>query len=857
MVDGHASTLRRVEGAKGRALSPGTRIDRYRLGEQIGAGFGVVYAAEDESGARFALKTLRTWDAESSHQNARFAREARVANDIDHPAIVKVLETGTLADGRPYLVMPLLEGRTLQQAIRDDGPLPPARAWRLLRPVTEALARAHARGVVHRDVKPSNVFLVRGEDGEESPRLLDFGLAHAIESAESEELVKLTQSGVLVGTPAYMAPEQWWGLPAAPSVDQYVLGATLFEALTGHPPFTETALRKLMERTLHAPAPSVVESGAAAGEAVDTFVKRLLAKDPADRFPSMEGVLAAGDDAFSMRGGDVAAPGVSAPAVTLPAVRAADLIGSDTRAIEPAEAVTSARPAMWMWHAGVLATGLALLVGVGYAGDARRDVIDWMHIGGFVQFPIVIAFVIGAIALPLAARKRPGEMPRGALAWALAPAFSGMIGVVTNWRAVEGAILRARGLDAFRVFCEGTYEANAARFLGFALSSILCTSLIALPAAAARSALPSPGVVPSISPGAPTAERRARAAALLTLAALAFAASALGAPSGAWIAAMSALCLAGAMRFPLDGTRAEPSRAATTFCAIGLTFAVGVARVEARQAVLWSQPATRAARIAEILDARAELNATWLLGAAALVGAALPIVLALTRVARDGKLPRPARAAWIGVAVLAAAVGLDLVMRDRFLRRREELRAELAPQFATFLHLDPPSAGDLDPGAFAPRRSTGLQIGRDAVAVNGRGIAKLAALDTETGLFHATSALHQALGQAAVDRGADEVDLTVTADEDVPYGKLARLLGLARAGGARRVDLLFRRGPKPVLSTDNPPETSYVVPSDFAAVPVELADDGFTARDEDRWSVVAPALLREVAAGKVIRLRAR
>ena len=94
-------------------------------------------------------------------------------------------------------------------------------------------------------------------------------------------------------------------------------------------------------------------------------------------------------------------------------------------------------------------------------------------------------------------------------------------------------------------------------------------------------------------------------------------------------------------------------------------------------------------------------------------------------------------------------------------------------------------------------------------------------------------------------------------DEDVPYGKLVRLLGLARAGGARRVDLLFRRGPKPVLSTSNPPEASYVVPSDFAAVPVELADEGFSARDEDRWSAVAPSLLREVAAGKVIRLRAR
>lgn len=807
------------------ALSPGTTIDRYRLGELLGSGFGVVYAAVDESGARVALKTLRAWDGDDARQSARFAREARVANDIDHPAIVKVLATGTLEDGRPYLVMPLLEGRTLQQAIQQDGALPPERAWRLLRPVAEALAKAHARGVVHRDVKPSNVFLVRGEGGEETPKLLDFGLAHALESAESEELVKLTQSGVLVGTPAYMAPEMWWGLPAAPSMDQYVLGATLFEALVGRAPFTEAVLRKLMEQALHAAAPSAAASGAPVGAAVDEFVRRLLAKDPADRFPSMEAALSAGDAAFGV--GATSGDG------------SGDSKGNENRSAAP-----------WLWHLGVVAAGLGLLVAVGYAGDTRRDVVGWMCIGGYVQFQILLIFVAGAVVLPLAARKRAGEMPRGALALALAPAVSAATGIYTSWRAVEGAVLRARGLSSFRVFCEGTYEANAARFLGFAVSGILCTSLVALPAAAS---LPSPAA----AAGAPQGERRARAAALLALGALAIAATALGAPSGAWIATMAALCLAGAALFPGSGARGEAGRAAAMLCAIVLAFAVGVARVEARQAALWSQPATRAARVAEILDARAEMNATLLLGVAAILGAAIPMGMALRRAMRDRPLPRPSRLAWVGIAVLAGAVGFDLVMRERFLRRREEVRAELGPQFATFLRLDPPPADELDPRAFAPRRSTGLQIGRDAVAVDGKGIARLAALDTETGLFHATGALHQALAQAAVDRGADEVDLTVTADESVAYGKIARLLGLARAGGVRRVDLLFRRGAKPELPTDSPPEASYVVPSDFVAVPAELADEGFSAGDDERWSEVAPRLLRDVTAGRPVRVRAR
>ena len=825
-----------MEGAPGRALSPGTRIGRYRLGERIGGGgAGVVYAAEDEAGARFALKTLRAWEGHDAHQSARLAREARVANDIEHPAIVKVLDTGALDDGRPYLVMPLLEGRTLQEAIRQDGPLAPARAWRLLRPVVEALARAHALGVVHRDVKPSNVFLVRDAAGEETPRLLDFGLAHVLETAESEEIAKLTQSGVLVGTPAYMAPEQWWGLPAAPSVDQYVLGATLFEALTGKPPFVETALRRLMEQTLHAPAPSPSASGAPAAPAIDAFVMRLLAKEPTDRFPSMDAALAAGDAAFPQEVVPAADRDAAAPAVTRP----------------PAD--RPARRAAWGWHLGVLVVGLGLLLSVGYAGDARHSVLDWLHIGGFVQIPIVLWFVLGAIVVPIAARKRPGEVPRGALAWAVAPAFSGMIGIYANWRAVERGLLRAQGLQAFRVFCEGTFESNAARFLGFALSAILCASLVALPAAAARAALPSPGAAPDL----PLGERRTRAAALFMSLALAIAAAALGAPSGAWIATVAALCLAGAMLFPETGARAEAGRAVATVFALGFAFAVGVARVEARQAALWSQPDTRAARVAEILDARAEMNATLLLGAAAILGVAVPLALALARIARRGELPRPSRAAWIGFAVIALAIGFDLVMRDRFLRRREELRAELAPQFTTFLHLDPPPADQLDPRVFAPRRATGLQIGRDAIAVDGRGIARLAALDTDTGLFHATSALHQALAQAAVDRGEDEVDLSVTADEEVPYGKLARILGLARAGGARRIDLLFRRGPRPTFSTDNPPEASYVVPSDFVALPAELADEGFSAPEDERWSSVAPRLLRDVTSDRAVRLQAR
>src|SRR5262249_31800370 len=151
----------------------------YRLIERIGSsGAGLVYAAEDFSGRRVALKTLREGSGDAERARARFVREARAANDIDHPAIVKVLDAGVLASGLPYIVLPLLEGRPLDVALKEDGPPAPSDAWRLLRPIAEALGRGHALGIVHRDVKPSNVFLMRGEEPGRAARLLDFGLVH-------------------------------------------------------------------------------------------------------------------------------------------------------------------------------------------------------------------------------------------------------------------------------------------------------------------------------------------------------------------------------------------------------------------------------------------------------------------------------------------------------------------------------------------------------------------------------------------------------------------------------------------------------------------------------------------------------
>ena len=832
------------------AIAAGTRVDGYRLvGRLGGSGMGIVFAAEDErTGQRVALKTLRAWSGEDATAVTRFDREARAANELSHPAIVRVIATGTLPDGRPYLVMPLLEGRTLAEAITEEGRIAPDVAWTHLRAVAEALAEAHARGILHRDVKPSNVFLVRGEDGRESARLLDFGLARPVGGDEAAEAAKLTQTGEMVGTPLYMAPEQCWGLPPGPTVDQYALGVTLFEVLSGRPPFEGPSFAALVQKHLHA-APPKLADGASVSAEVEALVLRLLAKEPAERFASMEEVIAAGDVAFARPSGRAV-------------VRGAREVDALARTVggagEPAKVdvvTASARRSIagyLGWHAGALVVGIAVLWAVGYAGEDRHQPYQWFRIGGWAQWGSALWFLIGAVALPQAARRASGDLPRWAIAAALAPAISGTLGSYPNWQAIERGIAKARGLEGFQIFCQGTYESNAARFLGFALASLACLSLVGWPVrgpaavGAERSAVVARG------------ERRLQIAALCSLAVLAIAAALLGAPSGTLVATIGAACLlaslvVGARVGALDG-RAEVGRAAASALAVGFAFAVGIARVEGRQAALWVEPATRAARVLEILDARAEMNATLLIGGAALVGALGPHVLSLMRVVREGGLPRPTRAAWITAAALVAAVGFDVALRERMLSRREELRAELAPQLATFVHLDPPPADALDPVEHAPRRSTAMQIARDAVAINGRAVAKLAALDGESGAFLVTAALHQALAQASVERGGDEVDLAVTADESVPFGRIVRLLGIARAGGARRVDLVFRRGPKPVVATGGPPEIAYVVPSDFVAAPAELADSGFTAGADEPWSKVAPRLLARVSQGQAVVL---
>jgi len=221
----------------------GTMVDGHRVEERIGAGgTGTVWCARHpDDDSKIAVKVLDTRHRLDGDAAARFLREARL-EELKHPNIVRVHSAGFLDDGRPYLTMELLEGESLEARFRDQGRLPVADAVSIGAQVLRGLAAAHKAGVVHRDVKPANVFLAEGPDGE-TAKLLDFSVAR-IASADS---ATVTASGDVVGTPLYLAPEQATGIKVQDGrIDIWAVGVMLYHLLTGEPPFAAKRLAELI-----------------------------------------------------------------------------------------------------------------------------------------------------------------------------------------------------------------------------------------------------------------------------------------------------------------------------------------------------------------------------------------------------------------------------------------------------------------------------------------------------------------------------------------------------------------------------------------------------------------------------------
>jgi len=249
--------------------------DRFDLLEQLGkGGMGVVWKARDrETGQVVALKLLHHMYAEDPDYVARFEREVEIAQRIDSPNVVKVLGYGT-RDGLPYMAMELVEGPSLRDRIRDHGVLTWEDARKTIADVTLGLAAAHAVGVVHRDVKPSNILIT--PDG--TAKLADFGIARAM------DLTRLTGSSTMLGTPAYMAPDA----EASPRADLYGLGCVLYEMLCGYPPFTGDSQQQVLLKHIRE-APDLSKTP----EPSRRILAWLLSKDPNRRPASADALLAA------------------------------------------------------------------------------------------------------------------------------------------------------------------------------------------------------------------------------------------------------------------------------------------------------------------------------------------------------------------------------------------------------------------------------------------------------------------------------------------------------------------------------------------------------------------------------------
>jgi serine/threonine-protein kinase len=265
---------------------------RYEIDRELGAGgMATVYLARDLRHRRqIALKVMRP-DLAGGLGADRFLREIELAAGLQHPHIVPVFDSGAEGDGGAKLLwytMPLIEGESLRRRLQREGRLPVDEALTIAAQVADALAYAHARGIVHRDIKPENILLGGGH-----AMVADFGVAKAA-ALEHRSDAQLTQLGFVVGTPHYMSPEQAAGGEVVDArSDQYSLACTVFEMLAGEPPFVGTTGKSVVAQSLTVARPRVSERRPEAGTALDAALQRAMAVDPAARFPDMPTFAAA------------------------------------------------------------------------------------------------------------------------------------------------------------------------------------------------------------------------------------------------------------------------------------------------------------------------------------------------------------------------------------------------------------------------------------------------------------------------------------------------------------------------------------------------------------------------------------
>jgi non-specific serine/threonine protein kinase len=387
----------------GEALAPGARVGPYQVLRRLGSGgMATVWLAEDERlGRRVALKVLRPPREEWSIADVRdrFLVEARAAARLDHPHVAAVHDVGETVGGRPYIAMAYCEGGSLADRLAA-GPLPAVEAVRVAGQVAAALQAAHARGIVHRDVKPANVLF----DAAGGARLADFGIAKLADH-------DTTRSGVVLGTIAYLAPEQLRGEAVDHRTDLWALGVTLYEMLTARRPFAGGSDAAVLHAIIAVPPEPLASRAPGVPAALEALVQRLLAKDPAERPASAAEVrqaLVAALDAVDAEPVPAARPPVAAPGASRAPATLASLVGRERELALAAALLERERLVTLTGTGGTGKTRLALELSR-LAADRYADGVHVVPLASVSTAELVPTAVAQAVGLREAGSLRPDE----------------------------------------------------------------------------------------------------------------------------------------------------------------------------------------------------------------------------------------------------------------------------------------------------------------------------------------------------------------------------------------------------------------------------------------------------------------
>lgn len=365
---------------------------RYAIERRLGqGGMGAVYLATQALVERkVVVKVMRSDTDADEVVRGRFLREARAASRVTHPNVITIYDFGYTDEGMAYLVMELVDGPSLADIMEADERLPWRRAASVVAQAARALEAAHRAGIVHRDIKPGNVMLTTNDDGTELVKVLDFGVARVQDSGDA----RLTRTGAVMGTPAYMAPEQVAGREVGPQADIYALAAMLFDLVTGQLPFDGKNVTDVLLKHLSAQPPTMrsVATDIDVPEALEALVARCMAKAPGDR-PQSAGAVAAELERIA------SGQGAQPPAAT-PTVNALALEVTGEAPSSPSGGVDVVAPAAIPVETAVPTVDPVAVASVTKDAPTKRATRRWWALG--------LWFVVAAAAV-VALLLRPGD----------------------------------------------------------------------------------------------------------------------------------------------------------------------------------------------------------------------------------------------------------------------------------------------------------------------------------------------------------------------------------------------------------------------------------------------------------------